>query len=116
MLTTIALREIEFFAFHGYYAAEQKMGNRFLVDVWVEINDFDKLSDTIGDTINYENLFEIVKTEMEVTEKLLETVVLKIIHRIKEQYSNVICGGVRLSKLGPQLGGKVGRAEIEMKF
>ena len=53
---------------------------------------------------------------MDKTQKLLETVVYNIITRIKNDLENVTSGMVRLEKIGPQLGGKVGKAVVEMSF
>ena len=81
----------------------------------MSLKTFDSLDDNIGDTVNYEVLYRICKEEMQETQKLLETVVLNIINKYKD-LPNVAGGRVRLEKIGPQLGGKVGKAIIEMQF
>lgn len=116
MITKVGLKEVEFFAFHGYYPEERKAGNKFVIDIEVEIKSFDSLDDNIKDTINYEALFAIAKDEMQKTQKLLETVVLNIVHRIKNDYPSVIKGEVRLEKIAPQMGGKIGKAFVQMEF
>jgi len=116
MITKVGLKGAEFYAFHGYYPQEQKAGNTFIIDIEVEIKSFDSTDDNINDTINYEELYAICKSEMAVTQKLLETVVLNIIQKIKTNYSNVIKGEVRLEKQAPQMGGKIAKAFVEMKF
>lgn len=116
MTTKVAIKGAEFYAFHGYYTEEQKAGNRFLIHVEVSLSEFDSLDDDIGDTVNYENLYEICEEEMAITQKLLETVVFRIIEKIKSQFSNVQSGEVILEKLQPQMGGKIGSAIITMNF
>jgi len=116
MTTKVALKGAEFYAFHGYYPEEQKAGNRFIINVEVSLSEFDSLDDDIGDTVNYESLYKICKEEMATTQKLLETVVYKIIDKIKSQFSNVQSGEVSLEKLQPQMGGKIGMAVITMSF
>jgi len=116
MITKVALKGVEFYAFHGYYAEERKAGNRFMINVEVEITPFDSLEDNITDTVNYESLFAICKEEMAVAQKLLETVVLRIIEKVKSQFSNVVSGEVSLEKLQPQMGGKIEKAVITMSF
>lgn len=116
MITKVGLKGAEFYAFHGYYLEEQKAGNKFIIDIEVEIKSFDSMDDNINDTINYEELYAICKAEMTVTQKLLETVVLNIIQKIKSDYSNVLKGVVKLEKLSPQMGGKIEKAFVEMKF
>lgn len=115
MKTTVAIEDAEFFAFHGFYPEERKMGNTFIIDAEVELKTFDSSEDNISDTVNYEMLYTICKEEMEQTQKLLETVVFNILNRYKE-LPNVAGGKVKMKKTGPQLGGKVGKAVIEMQF
>jgi len=116
MQTIIALRQAEFFAFHGYYPEERKTGNTFLIDAQVTIKSFDSDDDNINDTVNYETLYNICKEEMANTQKLLETVVYNILSRYKNDLHHVTSGTVRMAKVGPQLGGKVGQAVVEMSF
>jgi len=116
MQTIIAIEKAEFYAFHGYYAEEQKTGNTFILDAQVAIKSFDSDDDNIMDTVNYETLYRICAEEMANTQKLLETVVFNILTRYKEDLSHVTSGKVRMEKIGPQLGGKVGKAVVEMSF
>jgi len=116
MKTKVAIKGAAFFAFHGFYAEERKAGTHFLIDAEVELKSFDSNEDNITDTVNYEHLYNICKSEMEVTQKLLETVVFNIINRFKHDLHNVTAGKVRMEKLGPQLGGKVEKAIVEMEF
>ena len=116
MKTTVAIKGAEFFSHHGYYEEERLTGNTFIIDAEVELKSFDSNDDNIHDTVNYEKMFDICAEEMDNTQKLLETVVFNIISRFKSSFSNVTSGKVKLSKLGPQLGGKVEKAVVEMEF
>jgi len=92
------------------------MGNPFVVNLEVTIDDFDSQDDNIQDTVNYEDLYNICASEMEKTQKLLETVALNIINRLKKEFPQVLDGEVTIEKIGPQLGGKVDKAVITMMF
>ncbi len=116
MKTKVAIKGAEFFAFHGYYDVEQKMGNTFILDAEVEVKTFDSPDDDIHDTVNYEKIYAVCKQEMDRTQQLLETVVFNIIEHLKNEFSNVSGGKVKLEKMGPQLGGKVSKAVVEMEF
>jgi len=116
MKTTVAIKGAEFHAYHGYYEEERRAGNTFIVDAEVELKTFDSNDDNITDTVNYEKLFHICQGEMDKTQKLLETVVFNIIERFRNDFSNVTGGKVKMEKIGPQLGGKVAKAVIEMEF
>lgn len=116
MKTKVAIKGAEFFAFHGYYDEEQKAGTNFIIDAEVQLKSFDSNDDNIGDTVNYEHLYKICHLEMGKTQRLLETVVFNIISTFKNDLPNVTSGKVRMEKIGPQLGGKVDKAVVEMEF
>lgn len=116
MVTTIAIEGAEFFAYHGYYEAERKTGNTFILNVEVDVKTFDSADDNITDTINYESLYTICKNEMGQTRKLLETVVFDILETIKEKHESVVGARVEMKKKGPQLGGKVDFAIVRMSY
>ena len=116
MKTTVSIKGAEFHSYHGYYEEERKAGNHFIIDAEVELKTFDSWDDNIHDTVNYEQIYNICKDEMDNTQKLLETVVFNIINRFKNGLNNVSGGKVKLEKIGPQLGGKVGKAIVEMEF
>ena len=116
MKTTVSIKGAEFFAHHGFYEEERLTGNTFIIDAEVMLKSFDSSDDNINDTVNYEKLFSICAEEMANTQKLLETVVFNIITRFKSNFSNITGGKVKLEKIGPQLGGKVDKAVVEMEF
>jgi len=116
MRTTVAIEGAEFFAHHGYYKEEQMTGNTFIIYAEVDLKSFDSDDDNIYDTVNYETLYKICAEEMKNTQKLLETVVFNIISRFKNELSNVTSGKVKMEKIGPQLGGKVKKAMVQMSF
>ena len=51
----IALEGMEFFAFHGFYDEEQKIGNKYGVDLYLT-TDLKRAatSDDLHETVNYE--------------------------------------------------------------
>lgn len=116
MKTKVAIKEAEFYAYHGFYEEERKAGNTFIIDAEVTIKSFDSTDDNIYDTVNYEQIYTICKQEMEKTQKLLETVVLNIISRFRDELENITGATVRLEKIAPQLGGKVAKSVVEMEY
>jgi len=115
MKTIISLDGLHFHAFHGYYEEERVMGNPFILHVSVEIGPAVD-SDNISDTVNYEHIYQICKEEMEQTQKLLETVVVHIVDRLKSRFTQILSGTVSLEKVGPQLGGHVEKATVSISF
>lgn len=115
MTGKISLEGLEFHAFHGVYPHERASGNWFEVDISVE-TDFTKGAETdeLAGTVNYETLFEIVKKEMEVPSKLLETVAEKIITEVLSQLPSVANVELKISKINPPIGGKCRKATIRL--
>ena len=116
MKKKVAIKGAEFFAYHGYYSEERKSGNTFIIDAEVTLKSFDSNDDNSFDTGNYGQLYTICKREMGKTQKLLETVVLNIINRYKDELPNIVSATVRMEKLAPQLGGKVAKSVVEMEY
>lgn len=111
----IIFNNIKVFAHHGWYEEEQKMGHWFSVDVQIEMNNKEVLNDDLQNTFNYEEVYKIVKAEMLITQKLLETVVQNILQKIMN-YEAVKNATVRLNKLEPYKMEGVEKVAIELSF
>jgi dihydroneopterin aldolase len=113
MTGRIALEGLEFHAFHGVYPHERESGNWFEVDIAVE-TDFSKAAqhDDLDGTVNYENLYRIVKDEMDRPSKLLETVAEKIMQDVFRQFPAVEFAEIKIAKVNPPIGGKCKRATV----
>ena len=79
----IKVKNIRVYAYHGCLDEEGKIGSEYRVDLSVKA-DLKKSakSDQLNDTVDYVHLNIIVKEEMAVRTKLLETVADKILDRI----------------------------------
>ena len=57
----VALEGIEFFAYHGYYEEQRKIGNKYEVNIEItsDLSEAAK-SDSLSGTINYEILYKII--------------------------------------------------------
>lgn len=112
-MTTISLHGAEFFAFHGFYPEEQKLGCKFIVDVDVSFTPFNNLKeDKISNTVDYEVVYGIVDGQMQKTSKLIETVAQSIADEIKARFSFADSIRVSIKKLNPPLKGKVEYSNI----
>ena len=104
----ILLEGMEFFAYHGHFHEEQIIGTKFIVDLEM---DFDTSpaegSDHLNNTINYQEVYLIVKREMEQKSHLLEHVAGRILKSVKQAFPQIRKLQVRLVKVNPPLGGKV---------
>ena len=113
----VALCDARFFAYHGYYAEEQVSGNEFTVDIRVEFNRSEALTtEQLQQTVNYEKLYEIAKSEMEKPRKLLESVVETLLHRVRTEFPFLSTITVGITKHNPPFGGDRSNAYVELRW
>ena len=117
MESLIRLNKMKFHAFHGIMEQEKRVGNTFIVDLEL-ILDLSKASETddVSDTINYAEIYEIVKNEMEISSNLLEHVAGRILRRIKKEFPVIKKLEICLAKVRPPMEGEVESAAIEMRI
>jgi len=113
----IEIEGMEFYARHGYYAAEQKIGARFLVNIRIE-TDCSKaaMSDNLDDALNYQKVYNIVKNEMCIVSKLLEHVAQRILNHLKKQFPEIRKATVKISKMNPPMGGPIEKVSVSLSI
>ena len=112
---TIAIEGMEFHAFHGCFKEEQIIGNTFIVDVILEAETMaSEESDNLDETVNYAEVFDLVKQEMQIKSKLLEHVARRIINAILAKFEEIEFVEVKVSKLNPPVGGKVHSVSVTL--
>ena len=115
-LDCVALEGMEFFAFHGFYDEEQKIGNKYGVDLRVYVDlAAAAATDSLPRTINYEQLYAIVLAEMRLPARLLEHLGQRILDRVLHQFPHVAIVEVSVSKFNPPLGGICERARVTLR-
>lgn len=111
----INLEGVEFHAFHGLYPEEQKNGNRFLVDLTLEITFQEKaLQDDPTGILDYSKVLLIVQDEMKKPKYLLEAVASCILERLKKNFPEIEKIQIRISKLQPPLQATLRAVSIEL--
>ena len=113
----IELKEIRIHAYHGVAEQERVVGNDYLVRVKVKYDILKAAqSDSVNDTINYAELFDIVKQEMSIPSNLLENVVYRIMSSIKNRFRDIEGGEVEIVKIKPPISGDVKGATVSLSF
>lgn len=110
-MLSVQLVNLSFYAFHGVYEGESRIGNNFQVDLTVKYDERRVKLDSLSGVINYVDLFEIVKKRMAIPSPLLEEVAETIILKIRHQYSIAKEITISIFKLQPPIEnfqGKVG--------
>lgn len=113
---TVALKGLVFFAYHGYYAEERQIGNRYGLDIEVRTDlRSAALNDRLADTVNYETLYAIAKEQMAKPAQLLEHLGERIIGQIFDRFPTVVYVKITVRKYNPPIGGICRAAEIILR-
>ena len=115
MLYTIELQKMEFHAYHGCYALEQRVGNRFHVDLKIktELGEVAERDD-VTLVVNYLKVYEAVREVMKETRFTIECVAQNIIRELKAQFPAIVEIECRVAKLAPPLGGKLKEVSVTL--
>jgi dihydroneopterin aldolase len=116
-MSTIALENMEFYAYHGCMPEEQIIGTRFLVDLYLETDTSEaEQGDDLRATVNYQEVYLLVKEEMAFKSSLIEHVARRILKRVAEKYPQVFDARIKLKKMNPPVGGKVESVSVTIKL
>lgn len=108
----IELKNLRFFAEHGMYAEEMRVGNQFEVDVSIECKAPKKVISSIDQTINYVEVYRIIQEEFSQRKNLLETVAMLIAERVEEQFSELEKLTISIRKLNPPITNFAGSVSV----
>lgn len=111
---TLRLQDIELQARIGVFAQEKEKGNTFRVSVSMTLpTSKGAETDRLGDTFNYQTLYDVVAEEMARPADLLEHVAFRIqAHLLALKPEAEV--HVSVSKKNPPLGGQVAWATVEI--
>ena len=112
----IKLNGMKYYAYHGCYPEEQLTGNWFLVNLVLD-TDMEKASksDDIQDALNYVEVCELVKQEMNVTSHLLEHVCARILDSLFVHFPQLEQIEVEVAKLNPPVGGQIESVSVSQR-
>jgi dihydroneopterin aldolase len=113
---TIELENMKFYAYHGHYEVEQKVGNHFLVNLLIETGTpVAARTDRLKDALDYQRLYQLVREEMEVPSHLLEHVANRIADKISTEFPMVNRMKVKISKMNPPMGGEMQQVSVTLE-
>ena len=96
---TIELAGLEVFGHHGYLEEERRLGQRFFVDLWVDVRGEAAASDRIEDTVDYRGIADLVREVFAGPERLLlEGLAGAVVDGILERFAAVERARVRVRK------------------
>ncbi len=111
----IEIENMEFFAHHGCYPEERVIGTRFLVNLSIQTDlEPASKSDSIDDTLNYQDAYKLVKEQMKISSHLLEHVASRILDALYNHFKGIQRASVKISKMNPPIGGDIGKVSITL--
>jgi dihydroneopterin aldolase len=111
----IQIENMEFYSFHGHFKEERIVGNKFLVDLTIETDmTIPQQTDNLKDAVDYQRVYEIVKLQMEKKSHLLEHIAGRILDAIYDEVEGIKKVTVKVSKMNPTMGGKIGTVSVVM--
>lgn len=111
-MITVKLQDLHFNAFHGVHEEERILGNDYVIDVSVEFHEEQPVIISIHNTINYTDLYNIIRERMSVPTPLLETVVMEIGNEIHNEFPEVRSINISIRKMHPPIEGMQGIAGV----
>lgn len=111
----IFLKDLRFHAFHGVMPQERKVGGDFLVSLRMGY-DISKAmrTDEVSDTLNYAEVYALVRKEMEQPSALLERVAGRIAEALFASDPNILSIDLWLTKVNPPMGADCQGAGVEL--
>ncbi|HNP48469.1 MAG TPA: dihydroneopterin aldolase [Bacteroidia bacterium] len=112
----IQLHTIRIYAYHGCLPEETKIGGHYTVDVTID-TDFSEAAQTddLNKTVDYCEVFEIVKEEMSIPSKLIEHVGKRIVKSLLNKISRIEKVQVCVTKIAPPMNGDVSAVSITIE-
>ena len=105
--TSIQLHNLEFYAYHGLLPQERVVGGHYRVDVELSLTPPLRAltEDVIDDTVNYAEVYALIRQQMEQPVNLLEHLVHRITHGLYEQFPQIQAVKLSVTKVTPPISG-----------
>jgi 7,8-dihydroneopterin aldolase/epimerase/oxygenase len=112
----IILKDLGFYGYHGVFAEEAKLGQRFFIDLELGVDlSAPASTDRLSTGISYAEIYDVVKSAFETRRmKLLEAVAQNIVDAIFEAFQSVNWVVIRVRKPEAPIAMVRGEAAIEL--
>jgi dihydroneopterin aldolase len=98
----IELKNLRFFAGHGWHDEEAVLGNEFEVTILAMFPAKEEIR-SIDDTVDYTRIYALVKSIFLQREKLLETIAQNMATAIEREFSHIQRLQISITKLTPPI-------------
>lgn len=111
-MVTIQLKDLLFFSHHGIHEEEKILGNEFEVNVELSFNADDRI-DSLEQTVDYSSVYAIIKQQMAIPTRLLETLAQHIAQKIHAFDNRILSVTVSIEKMNPPIRGMQGSVGVK---
>lgn len=113
----IILNEMKFYSYHGVLPQENTVGAEYKVSLDIE-TDFSEAAatDNLDGTINYADIHEAVKEEMNIPAKLLEHLAYRISKRMFTDFPTIKSIEITIFKENPPMGADCKNVGVKVKY
>lgn len=112
----IGLENMEFYSFHGVFEEEQLIGGKYIVDIFIYTDMHGAmLYDDLEGTLDYEIVYHIVRKNMQQSVKLIEYLAHNIIADLRDVLAEDDKIKLKIRKINPPLGAKIGASVVELE-
>jgi 7,8-dihydroneopterin aldolase/epimerase/oxygenase len=111
----INVEGIRLYGFHGCLPEEARIGQEYSIDVYID-TDFSEAAQTdkLDKTVDYCQVYEIVKREMAIRSNLIEHVARRIKESLHKEIPLIMSSTVKVTKFNPPMNGNVERVSVEI--
>jgi len=109
---SIQLQKLSLFGRHGVFEEEKLVGNDFEINLSLTVKAPKEKLKAIADTINYAEVYQIVKEIFSKPESLLETIAMIIAEDLKSRFPALKKIAVQIIKLHPPITGFTGSVSV----
>ena len=107
----IILKDIVLFGYHGVHPLEKKVGTPFRINIQINLDSSVSVQ-SLSDTLDYAQVFDILKKEFQIIEDLLEVLIERIIASIALLSSNIKTIDISIIKLNAPITGFQGEVGV----
>lgn len=115
-MAIVSIHNLKVYGYHGCLPEEAVVGTQFKFDIDVE-TDFTKAckTDELKYAVDYVEISRIVQEQMAIRNNLIETVVKRIVVKIRERYPEALNIKVRLYKMNPPAGADLESVSVTLE-
>ena len=114
---TINLEGIKLFAYHGVMTQEKIVGAMYTINLQLTTNFLEaSLTDDLVHTINYAEVYQCVKKEMQYPSHLLENVIYRIAESLFEKFKTIEVVKIALYKENPPMEAECEKVGVEATY